>query len=259
MEITYQQLLDMKMNPGWVLVKFFKNDTVTLDNGLRLTFPDAHVKNEGRYVPFHGEIVAICDEPDPEGEIVDSVIHPKINDYLFFDYKCGLDALLYSVRGDKDMLVHVSDKNIVYMLVPYELCYAYIDKKEMDQHQKNQAEYFHHGDTNDAFKYLHPINGTYLVTPVPHNPYKGLVMNKQFPMDPYRFKVERVPKTPVRYRDKSKFDPLQSGANIEPGDIVTVTAYAGNFLEFDLFKNKYGVPTCMQLPGNRILSKEIVI
>jgi hypothetical protein len=255
MEITYRQFRDLKMNPGWVMVKFFRNTSIVLANGEEIVVPDHHVQNEGRYVPFHGEVVKICESPDPHAEIVDAVIQPKVGDYLFFDYKCGLDALLYTARGDKDMLMHVVDKNIVYMVLPYEMCYAYMKSEEIREHERNRAKDLHSEQKENRFKYLHPINGVYLVTTVPHIVHKGLVVSKQYPMDPWRFKVERIPTTPVKYRDKSKFDPFQT-TDIKPGDIVTVTAHAGNFLEFEIFKNKYSVPTCMQVHGSRILCIE---
>lgn len=245
MRIHSSDIPALKPLPGQLLVAFDEHTEMELSPGVKINFPTAFMRDTGQYVPRYGIIVAACEHPNPDAEKVDAYIPVRPGDIIFMDYRVALDAFMLSIRGEADSLVHVIDTEEVMLQVPYEMCFAYIREEDYKMQQifsKRSSDY----------SILHPINGHFLVTTIPQYPNKLLKHIRRYNMDPYRFKVERVPKVPCKYNYRKE----QPITDILEGDIITNTIDAGIALEHDMFKNKLGIPTCWAINSHRIYCVE---
>lgn len=202
MQITLEQLHQGRMTPGWVVVEFYSNTTIKLDNGQEIMFPDNWKQHEN--TPTFGRVIKICKHADATEWETD--VELEEGDEVFFDYK----ALMYAQLPNTDRLIFVSDQSIALVLIRYEQCYAYF---------RNGA--------------VHPMNGYMFVQDV-LIPKEGqsIALPERYRIDPFRAQIVKIGK-PVKYKNPGQYN-TPSGV-LQPGMVVTIKPYRNQYLRHPMF------------------------
>jgi co-chaperonin GroES (HSP10) len=206
-----------------VIIKAKKNTEVVTPDGKILLVPDPDAWMQYESTPMRGLVIRAPQESNStEWE---TPVEIQDGDEIFFDYKAAMRA----VMKHDPKLVFVIDLSEVYMMIPYEECYAKFVGED-----------------------IIPINGVILgVRMKARTDGQHLLLPKIYHDDPFRVKIEQIA-APVKY--KSELD-LNLDGQIKVGDVVITKPYRALPLEHPAYNSM----TLVRLMSRDILAVEELV